>query len=51
MSSGREGLPPPETVWEGKYIKVTRQGSWEYVGRTRGVTAAVMLAVLRRKDP
>jgi ADP-ribose pyrophosphatase len=34
-----------ETVWQGKYISVTRQGSWEYVGRTRGVTAAVMLAV------
>lgn len=35
----------PETVWEGKYIKVTRQGTWEYVSRTRGITAAVILAV------
>lgn len=35
----------PEIVWEGKYIKVTRQGTWEYVSRTRGVTAAVILAV------
>jgi ADP-ribose pyrophosphatase len=41
----KEELPPPERVWEGKYIHVTRQGTWEYVGRTRGVTAAVMLAV------
>jgi ADP-ribose pyrophosphatase len=32
-------------VWEGKYIKVTRQGTWEYVSRTRDVTAAVILAV------
>ncbi|HEX8214478.1 MAG TPA: NUDIX hydrolase [Allosphingosinicella sp.] len=32
-------------VWEGKYIKVTKQGTWEYVSRTRGVTAAVILAV------
>ena len=35
----------PEIVWEGKYIKVTKQGTWEYVSRTRGVTAAVILAV------
>jgi ADP-ribose pyrophosphatase len=34
-----------ETVWEGKYIKVEKQGTWEYVSRTRGVTAAVILAV------
>ena len=33
------------TVWEGKYIKVTQQGSWEYVSRTRGVSAAVILAI------
>ncbi len=32
-------------VWEGKYIKVTKQGTWEYVSRTRGVTAAVIVAV------
>lgn len=36
---------PKETVWEGDYIKVTRQGTWEYVSRTRGVSAAVILAV------
>ncbi|HEV2078357.1 MAG TPA: NUDIX hydrolase [Allosphingosinicella sp.] len=34
-----------ETVWEGKYIKVTKQGTWEYVSRTRGVTAAVIVAI------
>ncbi len=36
---------PAETVWEGKYIKVLKNGTWEYVSRTRGVTAAVILAV------
>jgi ADP-ribose pyrophosphatase len=36
---------PKAIVWEGKYIKVTKQGTWEYVSRTRGVTAAVILAV------
>ena len=34
----------PEQVWEGKYIKVLKHGTWEYVSRTRGVGAAVMLA-------
>ena len=35
----------PETVWEGRYIKVLKEGTWEWVARTRGVTAAVILAV------
>ena len=43
MSKARpEGQP--EQVWEGKYIKVLKHGTWEYVSRTRGVGAAVMLA-------
>ena len=45
MTNDPGKLPPAETVWEGKYIKVRKQGTWEYVGRTRGVTAAVILAV------
>jgi ADP-ribose pyrophosphatase len=36
---------PKQTVWEGKYIKVAKQGTWEYVSRTRGVTAAVILPI------
>ena len=35
----------PETPWEGKYIKVRKQGRWEWVSRTRGVSAAVILAI------
>lgn len=34
-----------ETAWEGKYLAVKRSGTWEFVSRTRGVTAAVILAV------
>jgi ADP-ribose pyrophosphatase len=34
-----------EVAWEGKYIKVIKDGRWEYVSRTRGVSAAVILAV------
>jgi len=33
------------TVWEGKYLRVTKQGTWEYVSRTRDVGAAVILAI------
>jgi ADP-ribose pyrophosphatase len=32
-------------VWEGKYIAVHQAGSWEYVSRTRNVSAAVIVAV------
>jgi ADP-ribose pyrophosphatase len=35
----------PETTWQGKYIQVHKLGTWEWVSRTRGVTAAVMLAI------
>src|SRR4051794_28631018 len=42
MSRSDDG---PETVWEGQYIKVRKQGTWEYVSRTRGVTAAVIVAL------
>lgn len=35
----------PEIVWQGKYILVKTLGTWEFVGRTRGVSAAVILAV------
>ncbi|WP_242138500.1 MULTISPECIES: NUDIX hydrolase [unclassified Sphingomonas] len=33
------------TVWAGKYIKVIKDGTWEYVGRARGIEAAVILAI------
>jgi ADP-ribose pyrophosphatase len=34
-----------EIVWQGKYIAAKRQGRWEYVSRTRNVSAAVILAI------
>lgn len=36
---------PVETMWAGRYIAAKRQGPWEYVTRTRGIGAAVILAV------
>lgn len=32
-------------AWEGKYIKVLVDGTWEYVARTRDIQAAVILAL------
>jgi ADP-ribose pyrophosphatase len=43
MSAGAR--EPEETVWEGRFIAARRRGKWEYVSRTRGVSAAVILAV------
>lgn len=34
-----------ETLWAGNYIVTKRRGRWEYVGRARGIGAAVILAV------
>ena len=34
-----------ETVWEGKYLAAKRRGKWEYVSRTRNISAAVILAI------
>jgi ADP-ribose pyrophosphatase len=39
------GDTPAETVWQGDWITVRRQGPWEYVSRARGIRAAVILAV------
>lgn len=36
---------PEETVWEGRFIVAKKRGKWEYVSRTRGISAAVILAV------
>lgn len=36
---------PIETMWEGRFIVARREGRWEYVGRARGIKAAVLLAI------
>ena len=41
----RKDDPPEEIVWEGRFIAAKRRGKWEYVSRTRGVHAAVILAI------
>jgi ADP-ribose pyrophosphatase len=44
-----EADAPEETLWEGRYLAVERRGKWEYVSRTRGISAAVILAVDKGK--
>ncbi|WP_447526579.1 NUDIX hydrolase [Parasphingorhabdus sp. NYA22] len=34
-----------EVMWEGRFITAKREGKWEYVSRSRGITAAVILAI------
>jgi ADP-ribose pyrophosphatase len=34
-----------EIVWEGKYLAAKRRGKWEYVSRTRNISAAVIVAI------
>jgi ADP-ribose pyrophosphatase len=36
---------PDEVMWQGRFIVARRKGKWEYVSRTRGIRAAVILAV------
>ena len=34
-----------EIMWQGRFITAKRDGKWEYVSRSRGIGAAVILAV------
>lgn len=43
MKPGEEDAE--ETLWEGRYIAAKSRGKWEYVSRTRNVSAAVILAL------
>ncbi|USI71393.1 NUDIX hydrolase [Sphingomonas morindae] len=36
---------PPAIQWQGRFLVAMTRGKWEYVGRTRGIHAAVLLAV------
>lgn len=36
---------PEEIMWSGRFITAKRRGKWEYVGRSRGIEAAVIVAI------
>ncbi len=33
------------TVWEGRYLSVHKEGTWEYAARVGGIAAAVIVAI------
>lgn len=39
------GDPKVEVMWEGRFITAKREGKWEYVSRSGGIRAAVILAI------
>jgi ADP-ribose pyrophosphatase len=39
-------MTSPEIMWQGRFITTWREGRWEYVGRARGIHAAVILAIV-----
>jgi ADP-ribose pyrophosphatase len=41
---------PEAIMWEGRFITAKRRGKWEYVGRARGINAAVILAIDEAPD-
>jgi ADP-ribose pyrophosphatase len=43
VSDGTKG--EGKIVWQGRFIAAKTQGKWEYVSRTRDVSAAVILAI------
>lgn len=42
--SHRDEKEPVETVWAGRFITALKRGRWEYVARSRGIRAVVILA-------
>jgi ADP-ribose pyrophosphatase len=45
MNSHHDQDQPIETMWEGRFVTAKRQGKWEFVSRSRGIKAAVILAI------
>jgi ADP-ribose pyrophosphatase len=39
-----DDLPPPELMWEGKFVRLLKRERWEYASRTNRITAVVILA-------
>jgi ADP-ribose pyrophosphatase len=39
-----DDLPPPETMCEGKFVRLRRRGKWEFASRANDIKAVVILA-------
>ena len=40
-----DATAPEETMWQGRFVTAKRRGRWEYVGRARGIRAAMIVAI------
>jgi ADP-ribose pyrophosphatase len=45
VTDGASGEGPVEIMWQGRFITAKRLGRWEYVSRSRGIRAAVIVAI------
>lgn len=45
MTPEQRDATPEEIMWAGRFITAKRRGQWEYVGRARGIEAAVIVAI------
>lgn len=50
MTRAMTDEPQEQIVWQGKYITTKVKGQWEYVGRARGIKAAVILALTEARE-
>jgi ADP-ribose pyrophosphatase len=41
---------PEDIMWQGRFITAKKRGRWEFVGRARGIQAAVILAIEEAAD-
>lgn len=39
-----DDLPPPQLMWEGKYVRAFMRDKWEYASRANNINAVVILA-------
>src|SRR5690349_13944158 len=37
-------LPPPQLMWEGKFVRALKRDKWEYASRANNINAVVILA-------
>ena len=44
-----DDLPPAETMCEGRYVRLSKRGKWEYASRTNDIGAVVILAEFEGK--
>ena len=45
LTRDKDADQPELTRWEGRFIAAKTRGRWEYVGRTRGIRAAAIIAI------